>query len=161
MICMTQNMSITSETVKPYINFIVNKLECNLHVGKRMFRHLTEAKKCLTAVKKMQNKEKKESKEKAYDECLEKSVEEPVKKRGRRRKNSEPFPLVVKIQDLTHKIIKKMSLFYSIAIQQHPDNIDDMISHIAFRQYGQFTITVFQLMLILATNTAMLNGVNF
>ena len=43
--------NITEE--KPYSEFLKNKLECVLHVGKRMFRHLKDAKKTLLERKKI------------------------------------------------------------------------------------------------------------
>ena len=41
---------------KPYGDFVVQKLECVLHVGKRMFRQLTEVKKTITQLRKLKKK---------------------------------------------------------------------------------------------------------
>lgn len=43
---------------KPYGSFIIHKLECVLHVGKRMFRYLKELKKTLTELLKKRKKNK-------------------------------------------------------------------------------------------------------
>lgn len=49
----------------PYVDFVVQKLECVLHVGKRMWRRLKEAKKHLTEKKKIKKQQiEKEKKEK-------------------------------------------------------------------------------------------------
>lgn len=44
----------------PYIDLIVQKLECVLYVGKRMFRRLQEAKKILTQRRKLEKEKAKQ-----------------------------------------------------------------------------------------------------
>ncbi|KAL3277191.1 hypothetical protein HHI36_012542 [Cryptolaemus montrouzieri] len=41
----------------PYGDFNIEKLECVLHVGKRMFRRLKDVKRTLTEIKKLKEKE--------------------------------------------------------------------------------------------------------
>lgn len=57
---------------KPYGDFIINKLECVLHVGKRMFRHLKEAKKSLLEMRKIRRADEKKKVEKEKQEKKEK-----------------------------------------------------------------------------------------
>lgn len=110
----------------PYTDFIVKKLECVLHVGKRMFRRLKEAKKTLTEARKIKKKQeekiKKEQEEKEKES--KKKAAEPPKKR--RKKGDPPVEKPVKTADLTGKTMKEMSLFYSLAIQNNPDSIEKM-----------------------------------
>lgn len=49
---------------KPYDDFVVQKLECVLHVGKRMFRHLKDVKKTLVEMRKIKRAEEKKKKRK-------------------------------------------------------------------------------------------------
>ncbi|KAL3286504.1 hypothetical protein HHI36_001009 [Cryptolaemus montrouzieri] len=90
---------------KPHGDFNIEKLECVLHAGKRMFRRLKDVKTNLTEIKKF----KKRKNEK----------EEPAAKRKRRSKTS---PLEEKRTELTGKVMKEISLFYSLAIQNNPDD---------------------------------------
>ena len=65
--------------------------------------------------KKQINKLKKDSKE---------TVKKVALKKGTKKSSfTEP---VVKTQDLMGKIMKKISLFYGIAIQQNPNSLEDM-----------------------------------
>lgn len=47
---------------KPYGDFAIEKLECVLHVGKRMFRRLKDVKKTLTEIKKLKKKQEDQAK---------------------------------------------------------------------------------------------------
>lgn len=50
-------------SAKPYGDFILKKLECVLHVGKRMFRYLNEVKKSLIEIRKLRKAEEKKKEE--------------------------------------------------------------------------------------------------
>ena len=108
---------------QPYKDFIVQKLECVLHVGKRMFRRLKEVKKTLTQIKKLKKKEEDKIKEQEKKEGAENP---PPAKRGRRSKNDPHAEKPAKTTDLTGKVMKEMSLFYSLAIQNNPDDLQAM-----------------------------------
>lgn len=101
----------------PYVDFIVKKLECVLHVGKRMFRRLKEVEKLLTQKRKLE----KERLNKEKDQNA-----EPEKEKRKRRSKNEPKKVVVKTVDLTAKIMKEMSLFYGTSIQKNPDSTEKM-----------------------------------
>lgn len=68
-----------------YTDLIVNKLECVLHVGKRMFRRLTEAKKHITIEEKLIKDQEKIN---AQNEKL-KKIEEESKSNNLRNKKTE------------------------------------------------------------------------
>lgn len=97
--------------------FIIEKLECVLHVGKRMYRYLAEVKKMFTQKKKL-------AKEAA------KSNPPPPKpkpdKRPRKQKGAPPPPKPEKYNDLTGNLMKKLSTYYSLMIQRHPDSKENM-----------------------------------
>lgn len=108
---------------KPYGNFVIQKLECVLHVGKRMFRHLKDVKKTLTEVRKLKKAEEKKMNEQANKEITQK--EPKIKPTPRKKaKSSEPPP--PKTTDLTGKVMKDMSAHYSLAIQRNPDSLENM-----------------------------------
>lgn len=114
---------------KPYGDFVIRKLECVLHVGKRMFRHLKDVKKTLTERKKFK---KAEEKKKVEEEILEKKDQKSVKQPQKRRKANDltPLPPPPKTATLTGKFMKKMSINYGLAIQRHPDSLDNMRNEI-------------------------------
>lgn len=112
---------------KPYGDFIVKKLECVLHVGKRMYRHLKELKKTLTNIRKIRKAEAKKQEE-ANPKKEPKKISQP---RKRRKKNDPPPPPPpVKTTDLTMKIMGKMSKYYALAIQRNPESVEDMTKEI-------------------------------
>lgn len=78
-------------------DFIVKKLECVLHVAKRVFKRASEAKKILTQARKAAKKDEKKKKIPA-----------------------------VKTQDLTIKLMKELSTNYGLAIKRHPDSVEEM-----------------------------------
>lgn len=78
-------------------DFIVKKLECVLHVAKRVFKRASEAKKILTQARKAAKKDEKKKKIPA-----------------------------VKTQDLTIKLMKELSRNYGLAIKRHPDSVEEM-----------------------------------
>lgn len=86
--------------MQPYgDDFVIEKKECVLHVKKRMYRRVKEAKKVLTQTRKQAKKEN------------------PTPK----KKRSEPK----KIQ-LTNKLMQDLSLYYGLAIRRHPDSVEEM-----------------------------------
>lgn len=144
-----------------YINTIVNKLECVLHVGKRMFRRLTDAKKNIVIEEKfLKNaekvkfqKEKKENEIKMKEqENLKKNVsnEKPVpKKRGRKPKSAvlniekefvvAPIQEKVKTTKLTGKVMREMSTYFSLAIQRNPNSTANMKKEILAGYYHKIS----------------------
>lgn len=81
---------------KPYgNNFVVQKLECVLHVGKRMFRALKEVNKTLTELTKLKRHEEKKLKDK-----------EPEKNKPIEKMPKSKTP-VIKTTVLTGKVMKK------------------------------------------------------
>ena len=73
---------------KPYGDFIIKKLECVLHVGKRMFRYLKEAKKSLVELRKFKKAEEKKKQVENNQQAVEKienspKIRQPRKKNGR------------------------------------------------------------------------------
>lgn len=106
-------------------NFIIHKLECILHVGKRMFKRLRDLKKQLTAAKKVKKEQEKQQQE---EQKAKKSGAPPAK----RSKKSEP-PKVEEEdakQNLTDKVIREMSTYYALAIQRHENSTDAMKNEI-------------------------------
>ncbi|KAL3288292.1 hypothetical protein HHI36_002740 [Cryptolaemus montrouzieri] len=110
---------------KPYGDFNIEKLECILHVEKRMFRRLKDVKKILMEMKKLKKKRN------------EKEKEEPAVKRKRRSKTTSPEE---KKTELTGKVMKEISLFYSLVIQNDPDDKQAMK-----KAFGRYFIIKFQL----------------
>lgn len=106
---------------------------CVLHVGKRMFRALKEVKKTLTEFKKFVKNQ--DGKLKAEEL---KNQKKPTKKvvqkvRGKWKsadKMAKSNTPVVKTTELTGKVMKKMSLYYGLAIQRHPNSVEAMKNEI-------------------------------
>ena len=71
---------------KPYGDFIIQKLECALHVGKRMFRYLKEAKKSLVELRKFKKAEEKKKVEN-NQQTAEKIENSPQIRQPRKKKN--------------------------------------------------------------------------
>ncbi|KAL3282310.1 hypothetical protein HHI36_005499 [Cryptolaemus montrouzieri] len=91
---------------KPYGDFVVKKLDCVLHVGRRMFRHLKDVKKSLVEKRKLaraeaKKKEEQDKKEAEHEQKNQAKVKQPRKKR---KLGDEPVPQ--KTTDLTGKIMK-------------------------------------------------------
>lgn len=97
-------------------NFFVKKLECVLHVAKRIFKRASEAKKILTQARKAAKKD--EIKPSPKKKGAAKKV--IVKKKTAVIKKAP----VVKTQDLTVKIMKELSTIYGLAIQRHPHSVN-------------------------------------
>jgi len=101
----TKTFKSLLETAPYGDDFIVKKKECVLHVKKRMYRRVKEAKKQLTQLKKAQ-----------------KQVESKDKKAKRKKKGkSQP-----KTATLTNKVMQDLFLYYGLAIQRHPDSVENM-----------------------------------
>lgn len=115
------------EEAKPYGDFIIKKLECVLHVGKRMFRYLKELKKTLIQKEKLRKAEEKKKAEELKQQ-KELAKETPAKQIRKRRKLTDgpAPPPPPKCTDLTGPVMKKISFYYSLAIQSHPDSKEDM-----------------------------------
>lgn len=88
----------------PYGNeFEVKKLECVLHVKKRMFKRLSEAKKKLTQLNKVMKKTSSTSSSKRTSK----------KKTGKKAQ-------------LTINLMKDLSTYYGLTIRRYPDSVEDM-----------------------------------
>ncbi|CAH2088980.1 unnamed protein product [Euphydryas editha] len=98
-------------------DFIIKKLECVLHVAKRVFKRASEAKKILTQARKAAKKDEKKNPEK-------KSAAKTVV--AKKRKTVVKKNPTVKTQDLTIKLMKELSRNYGLAIQRHPDSVEEM-----------------------------------
>lgn len=149
-------------------DFPVQKLECVLHVGKRMYKRLKDAKKKVTMEKKL----RKDQEKKAAEEVAKNSTEAPSTEQTDQpdisstpgssnsnpvgKKNAHPKKVVAKkvkktpaskpaskkgpkkthaepkdpVANFTDKIIREMSTFYALAIQRHPDSLDDMYNEV-------------------------------
>lgn len=100
---------------KPYgEDCIVKKLECVLHVAKRIFKRASEAKKVLTQARKGTNKA--EKKTTATKSAAKKVV----------AKKNKTIIKKVKTQDLTIKLMKELSKNYGLAIQRHHNSVEEM-----------------------------------
>lgn len=95
--------------------FIVKKLECVLHVAKRIFKRANDAKKILTQRRKAAKKDKAQTP----------AQKTPAKKVVKKKKVAITVPKV-KTQDLTIKLMKELSTNYGLAIQRHPDSVEEM-----------------------------------
>ena len=106
-----------------YNDTTISKLECVLHVGKHMFRRLTDAKKNIIMEENLSRenekcKEKKSKTENSKKE-IKKSKTENFSKKGVKRlgKNKPTAKKVIeKSTKLTGKIMKELSAYYSLAI---------------------------------------------
>lgn len=111
---------------KPYgDDFVIQKLECVLHVGKRMFRHLKDIKKTITEARKIKRAEEKKKLEQDGN-----ASQEKPKTRQPRKNVKSSLPAPPKTTDLTGKVMKEMSNHYSLAIQRNPDSLEDMKNEI-------------------------------
>ncbi|KAL7290794.1 hypothetical protein TKK_0015538 [Trichogramma kaykai] len=108
---------------KPYGDFVVQKLECVLHVGKRMYRHLKDVKKTLVEMRKIKKAEEKKKKPEE-EKKPKKAARKPRNKRN--CKAATPVTPTDKTTDLTGKVMKQMSINYSLAIQRYPDSLAEM-----------------------------------
>lgn len=108
---------------KPYGDFVIQKLECVLHVGKRMYRHLKEVKKSLTELKKFKKAEEKKKEEQMKKEtAVEQDTMSKVKQPHKKIKTPDSASSFPKTTDLTEKVMKEMSTYYSLAIQRYPNS---------------------------------------
>lgn len=91
---------------QPYgVEFVINKLECVLHVGKRLYKRLMDVKKQITLLRKQEKKD---------------TVQVLKKKKQK----------VEKTANFSGKTIREMSTYYSLAIQRHPDSVENMRNEI-------------------------------
>lgn len=108
-------------------DFIVQKPERVLHVGKRMFRHLKDVIKTLTELRKIKRAEEKKKEEQAKKEKAKKIEETPMVKQPRKKRTIDNLaPPPPKTTDFNGKIMKQMSTNYSLIIQRYPDNLTKM-----------------------------------
>lgn len=116
-----------SKTFKMLLNthpygedFVVKKLECVLHVAKRIFKRASDAKKILTQRRKAGSAELKDGEKKTKKVAAPKKV---VKK---------PKVVIKKVKtaDLTIKLMKELSTNYSLAIQRNSNSVECMRNEI-------------------------------
>lgn len=113
----TKTFKILLDTAPYGEDFVVKKLECVLHVAKRIFKRAKDAKKILTQKRKAAKKDAKEPspKKKAAKKVVVKKKKVVIKK----------VP-VVKTQDLSIKLMKELSTNYSLAIRRNLNSVEDM-----------------------------------
>lgn len=101
---------------QPYgADFVINKLECVLHVGKRMYKRLKDAKKNLTQL------------QKAEKQLQGKTAKNKGAPKGKMQKaKKQPGQKAEKTAKFTDKLIRDMSTYYNLAIQRYPDSVEDM-----------------------------------
>lgn len=112
--------------VEPYGGTVsVKKLECVLHVKKRMYKRAKDAKKKLTQMKKtkkiLEAKAAEEEKSKASTSA--KSKQKPSTVSKSTNKTGAPK---VKTAALTNKVMQQLSTYYELAVRRHPNSTKDM-----------------------------------
>lgn len=128
-----------------YGDFEIKKLECVLHVGKRMYKRLKEAKKQFTQHQKEKKKQEIElaNKKSAPEQkvpkkkvvALKKGIVQEKKPAKSKKKVEKSKP----VQKFTDKLIREMSTFYSLSIQRHPDSIENMKKDILAGYYHRIS----------------------
>jgi len=111
---------------------VVQKKECVLHVKKRMFRRVKEAKKAhtqyLKAKKQLEEAEKKRLKknQKAEDEKNEVAPKKRRSKSKPRGQSSTSSKDKKKTLALTNGMMVKLSTYYGLAILRNSDSVEEM-----------------------------------
>ena len=106
-------------------NVTVKKLECVLHVAKRIFKRASEAKKTLTQRRKAETAKRK-AEEKQTKEVKKTSSK---KKTAAKKRKTDSLPKV-KTVDLTIKLMKELSTNYGLAVQRNKDSVEGMRNEI-------------------------------
>ena len=97
----------------------VNKMECVLHVKKRMYKRARDAKKNLTQMKKTQKTLHDEEEKRTTSKRNAKGI--AVTSRARKNPKSK-----VKTAAFTNKVMLELSTYYELAIRRNPDSIEGM-----------------------------------
>jgi len=94
----------------------VNKMECVLHVKKRIYKRAKDAKKNLTQFKKSQR----------ILQDNNENLQETPKRKASRTSSKKPMTPKVKTAAFTNKIMLELSTYYELAIRRNPNSIKEM-----------------------------------
>ena len=109
-------------------NSIVQKNECVLHVKKRMYRRVKEAKKTLTQLQKAKKQIEAAGEKKLENKrtCKEEKAVTLEKKRTSKKNAVDSEGTKVKCLPLINKLLIKLSTYYGLAIMRNENSVKEM-----------------------------------
>lgn len=126
---------------------LVEKSECVLHVKKRMYRRVKDAKKARTQLekaKKAKEKKKNAEEDKKIKAQKEKTSEKEEVKGKRKRRSKKDMEIAeaskVKYLSLTNKLMIKLSAYYGLAIIRNENSLENMKKAV-WATYNHYTST--------------------